>query len=726
MQRSEMLTPLFASISSLKGVGKVLEERLGKLAGPLVRDVVFLMPTGCIDRRSMPDLDDICHPQFITSIIQVIEHIPPPPRTKRPYEIRCRNDSGRISLLFFHSKTSYLQGLLPAGAKRVVSGYAERFDGMLRMIHPDCIVTQDQLSSVQRLEAVYPLTKGVAQKKIQMLVQQSLALTPELPDWLLLQEGVGNDSNELLGQKSLSGHGIKEGWKGWKTSLEQLHKPEELEFCGVNSPARRRLAYDELLAYQLALSVSRQVVKRKAGRRICGNGQLCEALESALPFSLTGGQKGVVADIIHDMSKPHRMLRLLQGDVGSGKTIVALMALLTAVEAGSQSALMSPTEILSNQHYQWIKDIIELSKLDINVAILTGRIKGAKRRKILSELESGEIDILVGTHALFQDAVCFHDLSLAVIDEQHRFGVKQRLALSMKGEGVDILLMTATPIPRTLTMTLYGDMDVSILKEKPAGRKKIDTRVMPVLRQDEIIAGLERVIARGEQIYWVCPLIESTEEEKSKQDPISDKKELEAAEERFDYLLKFFPRRVGLVHGRMGGEEKDAIMKEFKSGNLDILVATTVIEVGVDVPKATVIVIEQAQKFGLSQLHQLRGRVGRGSVESRCILLYGQELTENGKQRLQIMRETDDGFRIAEEDLLLRGSGEVLGTRQSGLPHFRLAILPDHNDLLLEAHSDAAEYIQKDPKLESERGMALRTLLHLFDYDSHLRYVYSG
>jgi len=484
-------------------------------------------------------------------------------------------------------------------------------------------------------------------------------------------------------------------------------------------PARARAAYDELLANQLALALSRKTIKKQKGRKISGDGRFTKKLVESLPWQLTGGQRDVLKDIFRDMKSENRMLRLLQGDVGSGKTVVSLLSMLNAVETGKQAAIMAPTEILSNQHMTWIEQTIKNAELGVKVENLTGNIKGKDREKILTRLKSGDIDIIVGTHALFQEKVEFKDLAMIVIDEQHRFGVKQRLALSEKGEKTDILLMTATPIPRTLTLTLYGDMEISSLKEKPAGRIPIDTRTIPISRVDEIAERMKQAVKDGERIYWVCPLIERPE------DGDNEEIQLAAAETRFRYLKKIFKTKAGLVHGKMKPEEKDKTMLAFKKGEIDILVATTVIEVGVDVPEATIMIVEQAERFGLSQLHQLRGRVGRTDKPSKCILLYSENIGDMGKRRLKVMRETEDGFRIAEEDLVLRGSGELLGTKQSGMPEFKLALLPNHSELLFAARDDVKIILETDPKLQNTRGEALRTLLYLFEYDSHIKYLRS-
>jgi ATP-dependent DNA helicase RecG len=566
---------------------------------------------------------------------------------------------------------------------------------MPQIVHPDYVVDAEGFAKLPLIEPIYPLTEGLHAKALGRAIRDALDQVPILPEW---------QDAAWLRQRQ---------WPSFNRALLSEHRPEQPEAISPTSPARSRLAYDELLANQLALSLMRNHMKRAAGRRLSGTGRLREKIVAALPYQLTGSQRGALDEILRDMAAPERMIRLLQGDVGSGKTVVALMALATAVEARAQGALMAPTEILARQHYATLAPLCEAA--GIKLALLTGREKGQAREDAVGGLLTGDVQIVVGTHALFQEGIGFADLGLVVIDEQHRFGVHQRLALQAKTPIADLLVMTATPIPRTLALTTYGDMDVSKLTEKPAGRQPIDTRAMPLERLAEIVDGLGRLINAGGRAYWVCPLVAE-----------SELVDLTAAEERFNALSMRFPGRVGLMHGRLKGPEKDRIMADFKSGQLALLVATTVIEVGVDVPEATVMVIEHAERFGLAQLHQLRGRVGRGTGRSSCLLLYQEPLGETAKARLSILRETEDGFRIAEEDLRLRGAGEVLGTRQSGLPEFRLANLALHGDLLAAARDDAQLIMGRDPRLADRRGEALRLLLYLFERDAAVKLLSAG
>ena len=692
--RPPILNDLFAPVTSLPGIGPRLAPLYRKLTGEKVVDLLWHRPSGVIDRRFCPKVADAPDGKVATLALRVDAHFPSS-GPKRPYRVRLSDETGFLHLVFFHGREDWLRAQLPEGEIRVISGVVEHFNGEFQITHPDHIAPPDKLAEIMTVEPVYPLTGGLTARMIAKTVKAALAKAPDLAEW--------QDGPWLA----------RQGWPGWKAALTEVHSPPDEVAATTDSPSRRRLAFDELLANQLALALVRAQMRRLKGRPLVGTGALRAKVLAALPFSLTGAQTRALAEIDSDMAEPSRMLRLLQGDVGSGKTVVALLAMLTAIEAGAQAAMMAPTEILARQHLATIAPLAEAAGL--TVGLLTGRDKGKARERILADLAEGRIDLLLGTHALFQDDVAFKDLALAVIDEQHRFGVHQRLELAAKGLAVDMLVMTATPIPRTLLLTSYGDMDASRLDEKPPGRQPVDTRVMPLSRLDEIVVAVGRAVAAGARVYWVCPLVEESE--------VSD---LAAVEERHRLLSETFGERVGLVHGRMKGAAKDAVMERFAQGVVDILVATTVIEVGVNVPEATVMVIEHAERFGLAQLHQLRGRVGRGEAASRCLLLYGHPLGEVAKARLEIMRATEDGFHIAEEDLRLRGGGEMLGTRQSGLPEFRLADLTIHGDLLAAARDDSRLILERDPELASPRGQALRTLLYLFERDAAVRTLRSG
>lgn len=699
--RPSLLDPLFAPATTLSGVGPKSAKSLDKLLGDethpaRVIDLIFHLPTGAIDRRPSNSIAEAPIGEIATFSAQVTEHRPAPPtKAKAPYRVLVEDETGDVTLVFFHADVRHLLQSLPIGAYRIISGKLELWDGMRQMVHPDRILDPRLAASLPSVEPVYGLTEGIGGRVMARIAAGAAERCPELPEW--------QDPAFLA----------RHDFVPFRDAVHALHHPADLKAATGETVARRRIAYDELLASQIALALVRRQQKKAAGRATAGDGALRRAIEAALPFELTDGQRKAIADIHDDMEKPERMLRLLQGDVGSGKTVVALMAMAAAAEARRQSVLMAPTEILARQHAERLAPLAD--KAGLKLALLTGREKGAGRRQVLEGLASGEIDIAVGTHALFQEGVAFHDLALAVVDEQHRFGVHQRLLLGAKGEAVDVLVMTATPIPRTLALTWFGDMDVSILSEKPAGRKPITTRAISLERYDEVVGAVGRALDTGAQVYWVCPLVQE-----------SDTLDVAAAQERFEALQGIFGSKVGLLHGQMPGRDKDAAMAGFSGGQTRILVSTTVIEVGVDVPNASVMVIEHAERFGLAQLHQLRGRIGRGSAASTCLLLYKGPLGPVAEARLGIMRESEDGFRIAEEDLRLRGEGEVLGTRQSGSPDWRIARPESDGDLLAAARDDARLLIERDPHLSTPRGQAVRTLLYLFERDVAIRLLRAG
>jgi len=699
--RPPVLNPLFASLSALSGIGPKLEKLFGRLIGrngepPRIVDLLFHLPTGFVDRRHQPKLSEVTPDTFVTVAVTVDRHRPlPPNRPRAPYNIDTSDDTNTLTITYFNARRDYLEKLLPEGELRYVSGTATLYDGHLQMVHPDRVVDAEGFAKLPLIDPVYPLTEGLHPNQVRKAVDLALERVPKLPEW---QDPAWRARNN---------------YPAFAEALRTIHRPatpEDLEPAGA---AWSRLAYDEFLAGQLALALLRAHQRRRAGRGSVSEGRLQERIVAALPYALTPSQTRAVTDIVADLAQPQRMLRLLHGDVGSGKTVVALLAAASVIEAGRQAALMAPTEILARQHLATIAPLAAAA--GIRVAILTGRERGHERAETLAALAAGDIDIVVGTHALFQDEVAFHDLALAIVDEQHRFGVHQRLALARKGEAVDMLVLTATPIPRTLVLTYFGDMDVSELREKPAGRKPIDTRAVPLSRLADVIDAVARAIREGRRVYWVCPLVEE-----------SETVDLAAVEERYDALKKRFSGIVDVVHGRMRGGDKDRAMERFAAGETRLLVATTVIEVGVDVPEASVMVIEHAERFGLAQLHQLRGRIGRGTERSTCILLYKAPLGPTAKARLAIMRETDDGFRIAEEDLRLRGEGDVLGTRQSGEPGFRIARIEIHGKLLTAARDDANLVLSRDPKLETPRGAALRHLLYLFARDEAIKLLSAG
>ena len=691
--RPPILFPLFAGVETLPGVGPRAAEGLAALSITRPRDLLFHLPTAGIQRRTVPRLADLRPPETATVTVRVQRHVPPAARG-RPWRVVCTDGANDLTLVFFHARQPWIESQLPLGETRVVSGKVDLFDGLARMVHPDHILSPSDPPPAG-FEPVYPLAGTLTQRVVARAAAAALDRAAPLAEWI--------EPSVLA----------REGWPDWRGALAAAHAPAGLADLSPAAPARARLAYDELLAHQMTLALVRQGRRRVAGRITQGDGRLTGRVLAALPWPPTGAQTRAAAEIAADMAAPTRMNRLLQGDVGSGKTLVALLALLTAVEAGGQGVLMAPTEILARQHLAAIAPLAGAA--GVRVALLTGRDKGEARERLLAELAAGLVQVLIGTHAVFQPGVEFHDLRLAVIDEQHRFGVAQRLELGAKGQRPDMLVMTATPIPRSLALAQYGDMDLSVLDEKPPGRQPIATTALPVSRMEEVVARLEAAMARGARAYWVCPLVEE-----------SELVDLTAAEDRFAMLRARLGERVRLVHGQMPPDQRDASMADFAAGRAQLLVATTVIEVGVNVPEATIMVIERAESFGLAQLHQLRGRVGRGSGASSCVLLYQEPLSEAGRRRLQILRETEDGFRIAEEDLAMRGAGDVIGTAQSGLPRFRIADLERQADLLATARQDARLLLEQDPDLQSPRGQAVRTLLWLMEQDRAVRLMGSG
>ncbi|MEE9273632.1 MAG: ATP-dependent DNA helicase RecG [Robiginitomaculum sp.] len=683
--RPDILFPLFSDIIKVDGVGPRTAEMLEKSVGRRVRDLVLTPPTGLIERTRLPSITSASNDTIATLKIVVGTHRPSRTR-KQPYKIPCTDESGDLTVAFFHARADYLRKILPEGAERIISGKIERYHGHTQMPHPDYVVPISDERRIPEFETTYPLTAGLSQKMMRKAIEGAFLQTPILPEWQSASMIKSND------------------WPSWHDALKAMHYPQSKIDAGADTQSRKRLAYDELLAKQLALALARENTRKQSGRSFIAKGEYVKEVLQAAPFTPTNAQTRTYSEIATDLSSTNRMARLLQGDVGAGKTFVAALASAHVCETGAQVAIMAPTEILARQHQKSLSTF--LGPANLTVEALTGRDKGPQRKAILRGLAEGHIDVICGTHALFQESVDFHDLGLAIIDEQHRFGVRDRLALSRKGSRPDLLVMTATPIPRTLALTSYGDLDISILDEKPKGRKPIETRIVPIEKMQTVINGLQRVLDKGEQVYWVCPLVED-----------SELVDLSSAEKRFRHLNSIFGDRVGLLHGKMKAQEKEAISENFKRGGIDILVATTVIEVGVDAPGATIMVIEHAERFGLAQLHQLRGRVGRSHKQSACILLYKGPLGVNSKARLSVLRETEDGFLIAEEDWKLRGSGDLLGARQSGLPNYKLADLDKHKNLLEMAVKDARLFVDTDAKLETPRGAAVRILLYLFEQD---------
>ena len=694
MSRPESLFPLYAGLETLPGVGPKAAKAFESLGVTRPKDLLYLLPHSGVDRTRRESVRDVTAPATLTVEVEVGMHVPP--RTKgRPYRVHVRDAKLEFQLVFFHARADCLQKLLPTGQRRVVSGKVELFDGVAQMVHPDHVLRVEEAGEIPAYEPVYPLSAGLTQRLVAKAAQATLTRVPPLAEWI---------------DPALK---AREGWPDWNAALQAGHAPTGAAGLAFTHPARLRLAYDELFAHQLTLSIARSRIRRGKGVVTAGDGALRAKVLESLPYQPTGAQVRAVAEIAADMAAPLRMNRLLQGDVGSGKTLVAFQALLIAVESGGQGVMMAPTEILARQHFEGLAPLARAA--GVRLELLTGRDRGADRAMKLEDLAMGRIPILVGTHAVFQKDVEFKDLRLAVVDEQHRFGVAQRMELGAKGEAVDVLVMTATPIPRSLALATHGDMDVSVLDEKPAGRKPIRTAMVSADRLEEVVDHLRKAVAEGRQAYWVCPLVEESE--------VVD---YASAEERFKALRAALGDRVGLVHGQMPPAEKDAAMARFVAGETSVLVATTVIEVGVNVPNATIMVIEQAESFGLAQLHQLRGRVGRGEAASTCLLIYQGPLNETGARRLTTIRDTEDGFRIAEEDLAMRGAGDLIGTAQSGLPRFRVADLERQSALMALAQTDARKLMLDDPDLTSPRGLAARALLWLMDQDRAIRLISVG
>ncbi len=693
--RPEILFPLFSDLETLDGVGPKTAQNLQHLHVTKPRDLLFTLPYAGIDRRRRDTVKGTDLPATLTVAVTIGQHRNPASKGGA-YRIHVEDAETSFQLVYFHARSDYLQKLLPTGGRRIVSGKVELFDGIAQMVHPDHVVSEAEEAEIPRFEPVYPLTAGVTQKVMYKATRGALSRAPVLIDWI-----------DPVQKK-------QEQWPDWAEAVRIAHNPTKMDDLSPSSDARERLAYDEFMAHQMTLALARARERKTKGRVSVGTGAIQSTVLKALPYQPTGAQLRAVTEIAEDMAAPLRMNRLLQGDVGSGKTLVAFQALLIAVESGGQGVMMAPTEILARQHLEGLQPLAESA--GVVLEILTGRDKGKERAGKLAALKCGDISVLVGTHAVFQKDVEFHDLRLAVIDEQHRFGVRQRLELGRKGLLADVLVMTATPIPRSLSLAQYGDMDVSVLDEKPPGRKPIKTALVSTARIDEVIVRLQAVMAEGRQCYWVCPLVEESE--------VVD---LTAAEDRFQRLRAVLGEDVvGLVHGQMPSAEKDAAMARFQKGDTKVLVATTVIEVGVNVPNATIMVIERAEIFGLAQLHQLRGRVGRGEAASTCLLMYQSPLSEGGRKRLEVLRETEDGFRIAETDLQMRGAGDLIGTAQSGLPRFRVADLERQTALMAVAQSDARALLASDPSLTSERGKAARVLLWLMEQDQAIRLIAVG
>ena len=680
--RPEILYPLFADITTIDGVGEKNARLLEKLTGSrYLLDLIFHIPYNYIDRRNSPNIYELQDGEIATLIVSPEMHFAPAHNSPRPYKIQCANETGSLNVIFFRTYEKTMRLLFPVGRKVAISGKVELYDGVAQMIHPE-VLPADKIDELKIIEPVYHLTAGVSNRQLGKFIKSALKKLPDLDEW------ISPETKE------------KFGFGNWKESIISAHNADEID---DENPANLRLAFDEIMANQLSLALFREKARSLKGQSLKGDGSLRKKLLEILPFTLTQGQEDIIAHINDDLISDAKMLRLLQGDVGSGKTIISLFGMLQTVECGKQAALMSPTTILANQHYNSLKPFLD--ELGISYTLLTG----TEGKKSLHEIQNGNTQIIFGTHALFQKGVEFHDLAFVVIDEQHRFGVNQRMELMRKGNRANLLLMSATPIPRSLVFTLYGDMDCSHLTEKPVGRQEIDTRIISLNRFSEVLEAIKRALENNEKIYWICPLVSE-----------SEKSDMAAAVERFEQFRHIFGDVVGLIHGRLKSDEKHNEMEKFHNGTTKILIATTVVEVGMDVKDASIMVIEHAERFGFSQLHQLRGRIGRNDKKSTCLLLYGKTMSENGLERLKVLRETNDGFKIAEADLKMRGAGDLLGTKQSGALHFKVFDLEKNKELIQPAKDEAQQLITRG----NTEKIAL--LLHLYGYAEYEKFMNTG
>ena len=702
VQRPDNIFSLFASLNNLNGVGEKKLKLLEKKIGPYLINLLFYLPLGSIDRFKNTSLKTIQHNEIITCELEVLEVNIPPYNYRKKVNVSkiitfgLNNESNvRLDIIYFGQNTQYLKNIYQVGKKIIVSGKFESFNGLGQIVHPDYVFPIKDKYKIPKIENIYSLFEGVNQKFISKILKESLKKIPEIPEW--------------LSQRTLKDYQFVD----WKTSINKLHSPDDISNNQLDSIFRKRLALDELIANQLSMLMLKNKISKVKIKSSEINSKLVMDFYKIIPFQLTQNQEKVINEIKEDIITNSTMVRMLQGDVGSGKTIVALISMLHAISDGSQAVLLVPTEILAIQHYNSIKNLTKTMNLEINLLLGESRQVGSKKNRLetIEKIKSGVSQIIIGTHALFSKKIEYRNLSLAVIDEQHRFGVKQRLEITEKGQNVDVLVMTATPIPRSLALTAYGDMNISSIKEKPIGRIPIKTYVMPHSKLEDVLLSIRRAISKGDLVYWVCPLIEE-----------SEGLDLVAVNERYEFLKNYFGNlQISLVHGKQNQDEREKSIEEFKIGKSKILVATTVIEVGVDIPDATIMVIECAERFGLAQIHQLRGRVGRSSKQSSCILLYKSQLTPVAHSRLKILKETDDGFEIAENDLILRGPGEILGSKQSGNIDFKFVDLHIHGDLISLARKEAEYLLETDTEFKK-----INVLLSIFENNESIKLLKGG
>ncbi len=670
---------LFSNINSIQGVGRKISSYLKKKGIEKVNDLLWDLPYDLTFRSESTTLDKLEIGKIFTINVQVVKYNFPRIRNL-PNKIICKDDFGEIDLIFFNSREGYIKTILPLNEWVVVSGKVNYFGNKYQMTNPKYLSKRENIDKIKKIIPKYSLTEGLKEITYRNVIEKVINQIPDIEEW--------HEKNFIK----------KMGFSSWKNSIINLHNPNSEK--DLNSIFLKRIAYDEIFANLLFLSNNRNKIKKikKDIKKFIGTYSV--QLIKSLPYNLTNGQKKVIDEINSDLKSQSRMFRILQGDVGSGKTIVAIIAGLNCIEAGYQCSLMAPTGILAEQHFKMLNEIIAYSNLKIKIEVLTGRTDIKKRKIILNDLENKKIDFLIGTHALFQETISFNKLGLIIIDEQHKFGVRQRIKFAKKGgSNCDVLLMSATPIPRTMMMSIYGDMDTSRLEEKPALRQKILTLSKPENKIDELWPFLEKKIKTNEQIFWICPLIEE-----------SKKLDFSSTTKTFQLVSKKFPRKVGFIHGNLNQDEKERVLKKFLDNEISILVSTTVIEVGIDFPNATVIIIENSNKFGLAQLHQLRGRIGRGNKAGTCILFFKNQLSQNAKKRIQILKSSDDGFYIAEEDMKLRGYGDIIGFKQSGQKLFKIADPVHHENLF----SLAEENINK-LNVNEFNDSKYEFLLKLFD-----------
>ena len=687
--RDRLQTP----IQYVKGVGPKLAALFEKKGIRTVEDALFFLPRGYEDRRNLKKIIELKAGQRETGFgeVRLCGMVFYPQRRRKVFDAVVGDGSGVITLKWFRGNERYLFNRFKKGTKMIFSGEVRWFNGQKEIHHPDVEIIVDDIEkdylNFKRIVPIYSETEGLHQRTLRRLLKSIL-------------DEYGNDLSSPIPVEILERQGLID----FRTAFQRVHFPPDRESMeslnSHRSEGHRRIIFDELFSLELGLALEKRGTVLEKGISFKKEEGLVQGLLDLLPFQLTRAQERVFREIREDMEKPHPMNRLIQGDVGSGKTVVAFLACLQAVQCGYQAAVMAPTEVLAEQHYRTLHPWIEL--LGLQVALLTGSTRGGEREDVCQRIRDGAIHLVIGTHAIIEEGVEFQRLGVAVIDEQHKFGVVQRGLLKKKGENPDVLVMTATPIPRTLAMTIYGDLDVSIIDELPPGRMAVETRCFPESGRARVYRILEEELRKGRQAFIVYPLVEE-----------SEKLDLKDATRMAEHLQKdVFPDfRVGLLHGRMKSDEKEAAMKEFKRGGIQILVATTVIEVGVDIPNASVMVVEHAERFGLSQLHQLRGRIGRGRHASKCLLVAQYKASEEARVRLRAMEKTTDGFQIAEEDLALRGPGEFLGTRQSGLPDLRVAHLVRDTPILIEARKEAFRLVERDPELVHPLHSGMREMV---------------